>query len=123
LEIQAVFYFFLVIAAFLALMYITNMFFIRRANIKLVKAFREKGALEPQHAVSKAELGIKPQGIMDRLIKPRDFRPLALDFLLQTGVVKIIEDGESMYLSEDRLSSLKGEEGTRVARFVLPPWL
>jgi len=70
----------------------------------VIKEFREQNAFSPENAKYNIELGIKPQTIVDRLVKNRDYKPQALERLIQAEIVQVTEDGR-VYLREDKLES------------------
>lgn len=49
--------------------------------------------------------------MLERMMRRRDYKPQALDALMQIGVVKVTEDGK-LYLSEEKLAELGIEKGT-----------
>jgi hypothetical protein len=76
---------------------------IRRAARQVIKIFRAQNATESKNARTIDELGLRPLGVMERMMRRRDYKPQALDALVQMGVVKVTEDGK-LYLSEEKLS-------------------
>jgi hypothetical protein len=78
---------------------------IRRAARQVIKIFRAHNATESKSARTIDELGLRPPGMLERMMRRRDYKPQALDALRQIGVVKVTEDGK-LYLSEERLSEL-----------------
>jgi hypothetical protein len=83
---------------------------IRRAARQVIKIFRAQNATESKNARTIDELGLRPPGMMERMMRRRDYKPQALDALVQVGVVKVTEDGK-LYLSEEKLTELGIEKG------------
>ena len=81
----------------------------RWAAHRVIKIFCRYNALNANNARTAEELGLAPLGFMDRLMKPRDYKPQALRFLKESGVVQSTPDGR-LYLSET-----KAAEGLRCA--------
>jgi hypothetical protein len=91
----------LIIVGLLAMFFIPQLLVIR-AVPKVIKMFRRCNAVNPGDAKTTEELGFKPETMLTRMMKPRDYRPRALQFLISQGIIKTTEDGK-MYLSEETL--------------------
>jgi hypothetical protein len=76
---------------------------IRRAARQVIKIFRAQNATESKNARTIDDLGLRPPGMLERMMRRRDYKPQALNALMQVGVVKVTEDGK-LYLSEEKLS-------------------
>jgi hypothetical protein len=74
----------------------------RRAARIVIKIFCGQGATDALNARTEEELGLAPLGIFDRMTKTRDYKPQALRFLKEAGIVRTTEDGR-LYLSQDKL--------------------
>ena len=117
----------LLVIIFLILLYIVLLvYMMRRAVTGVIKIFRKHNALGQESAKSLGELGIiEKRSIADRLSKGRDYKPQALQFLFQLGVVEEIEDTR-VYLSEEKLDSLNqqkeldGESAFKLWKLLLP---
>ena len=117
----------LLIIIFLILLYLVLLvYMMRRAVTRVIKIFRKHNALGQESAKSLGELGIiEKRSIADRLSKGRDYKPQALQFLFQLGVVEEIEDTR-VYLSEEKLDSLNqqkeldGESSFKLWKLLLP---
>jgi len=79
----------------------------RWAARRVIKIFRRHNAVSAGDARTAEELGLAPLGFLDRLMRPRDYKPQALRFLKESGVVQSTPDGR-LYLSE-----IKAAEGLR----------
>ncbi len=81
-------------------------FLIRRAIPDVIKVFKRHNATSPKTAKSAEELGLAGQTLVQRLWKPRDYKPRALQLLLSANIVQMTGDGK-LYLSEENLNATK----------------
>jgi hypothetical protein len=91
----------LVIGLFLGLFYIPA-FMVRRAIFKVINTFCQHNAVRVENAKAMGELGLKPLDFFQRLWRPRDYKPYALQILRQQGIIFVTED-ERLYMIEDKL--------------------
>jgi hypothetical protein len=82
----------------------------RRAARQVIRIFRQNNATDSQKARTIDELGLRPPGVLERMMRRRDYKPHALDALIRLGVVKTTGEGK-LYLSEARLAELGLEKG------------
>ncbi len=75
---------------------------LRRAIRQVIQIFRRYNATDAKNAKSDAELGLRPQPMLQRMMSLRDYKPYALTVLIRAEVVLQTEDGK-LYLSEDKL--------------------
>ena len=99
----------LVILVILAILIVLSIFLPRLLIInaikRVIKTFIKKEALNPQNARTAEELGIKLQSTMwDNMLKIRDYRPQALQILLETEIIIATNDNR-FYLVRDKLES------------------
>jgi len=87
----------------------------RRAARQVIKIFRKHNAIDSKTARTVDELGLRPAGMMQRIGRRRDYKPQAMNVLLQVGVIQVTEDGR-LYLSEEKLVGLGLEKRTSVYR-------
>jgi len=73
-----------------------------RAAHKVIGRFCRYKALGPGKAKRVEQLGLNPPGLIDRLTRPRDYKPYALRFLKEAGAVSATNDGR-LYLNEQKL--------------------
>ncbi len=99
---NAVLYVILIIIFGLALVFFIPQLMIRRAATKVIKIFLKKNAINPQLAMTLAELKLQPGSYISRLMSLRDYKPAALDLLIRANIVIMTED-ERYYLSEQAL--------------------
>jgi len=87
----------------------------RRAARHVIKIFRKHNAIDSKNARTIDELGLRPPGVLERMMRRRDYKPQALSALMQAEIIQATEDGK-LYLSEEKLASLGLEKGTSVYR-------
>jgi len=75
---------------------------IRRAVNQVVAIFERNNALDVRSAKTTDELGLRPPTFLEGMLRMRDFKPYALQILMQTEVVRQT-DGGRLYLAHDRL--------------------
>ena len=75
----------------------------------MIYIFRQNSALDKSTAKTIDDLGLSPRGFVERMFHTRDFKPHALNELLNMGIIKYTEDGR-LYLAEDKLME-SGIEG------------
>jgi uncharacterized protein YneF (UPF0154 family) len=93
----------LVIVLLLA-MFILPQFMMRRAIKAVLRIFREHHAIGPKNAKAVDELGLQQKGMIQRMMKPRDYKPRALQYLISQEIVQMTEDGK-VYLLEEKLDA------------------
>jgi len=91
----------IVVLALLAL-FIIPQWRLRRATRQVIRIFMELNATSVKNAKTIDELGLRPRGRLEGLLRTRDYKPQALDGLWKAEIVQTTEDGR-LYLSEDRL--------------------
>lgn len=91
---------------FLVIMFGLPQMLIRRAIPSVLKIFIEHNATSPQNAKTVDELGLADQTLAQRLWKPRDYKPRALQLLLSSNIVQMTADGK-LYISEENLNATK----------------
>ena len=77
---------------------------LKRAIRQVIQIFRKTNATSVKNAKTVGELGLRPLGFFDRILKLRDYKPYALTVMISAGVVRQTEDGK-VYLSEEKLSA------------------
>ena len=112
---DVIFIILLVAVAGLALLLIPQ-WRLKRAIPRVIRAFREHNANNIKAAKTIDELGLRPRGFMEGLLKGRDYRQYALSALLKAGIVQGTGDGR-FYLSEDRLATSSLEKKKPISRF------
>jgi hypothetical protein len=78
---------------------------LKRAMSQVIRVLQYHRSLSKESAKTVEELGLKPHSFMERFMKPRDYKPYALQILTRQGVLCQTEDGR-FYLSEEKLNEL-----------------
>lgn len=91
-------------------MFVIPRWLVRRAARQVIRIFRKHNATESKKACTVDELGLRPPGVLERMMRRRDYKPHALNALMQVGVIQVTEDGK-LYLSEARIAELGMEKG------------
>ncbi len=92
----------LILILMMALAFFGSRYLMKRALFRVIKMFREAGALDPASARTQEELGFRIRGILE-FRGLRDYKPAALQLLIRNDIVRVTEDGR-LYLSEERLA-------------------
>ncbi len=79
----------------------------RRAMHEVIRRFYEQQALAPEKARTLAELGLTPPSFVEKLAKPRDYKPTALKLLQQMDAVQMTQEGKLFLVEENLHPSLK----------------
>lgn len=96
----------ILIIVFLLVMFILPQLMIARSAPKVIKIFRKYNAVGIKNAKFVDELGLQQKGMIDRMMRPRDYKPRALQFLIQVNVIQMTDDGK-VYLSEENLAKTR----------------
>jgi predicted deacetylase len=83
---------------------------LRRAARQVINIFREHNATNSKNARTIDELGLRPPGVLERMMRRRDYKPYALSVLMQAEIIQATEDGK-LYLSEEKLAEFGLEKG------------
>jgi hypothetical protein len=75
----------------------------RRAAFKVIKIFCQYDALSARNAKNAEELGLNPPGFLEKMFRPRDYKPYALRFLKKINIIHATGDGR-LYMNEERLT-------------------
>ena len=104
----------IVVLALLAL-FIIPQWRLRRATRQVIRIFIELNATSVKNAKTLDELGLRPRGRREGMLRTRDYKPHALDGLWKAEIVQTTEDGR-LYLSEERLIASGLDKGTSYYR-------
>lgn len=77
---------------------------VKRNISKVIEIFEITGAIGIENAVTLEELGLVPKTQLQRMFRLRDWKPKALDLLVQANVVLMTEDGK-LYITEESLEN------------------
>jgi|LSQX01.1.fsa_nt_gb hypothetical protein len=75
-----------------------------KAIKEIIRIFFNSGALDAQTAKTREELGIVPQSFLERMYRIRDYKPYALQTMLNAGIIQETADAR-YYLLEKKLSA------------------
>lgn len=95
----------LLILAFLVAFRI-QAFLMKRAVTQVIDRFQRNHTLCSQGSKTVHELGLQPPTLFERLFKPRDYKPYALQILIMIGVVRFTDD-DKMCLLEKKLQHVQ----------------
>jgi len=93
---------FLVIVLLILVAYYLSRYLFKRAVRQVIWRFRAKGAINPKSAATLEELGLAPRKFLENMFKTRDYKPYALQLLIEADVVRPTPDGR-FFLSESEL--------------------
>ncbi len=71
---------------------------VRRAVLQVLNIFRQSHTLYSEIPKTVEELGLEPRGLTDRLFRSRDYKPYALQILINSGMVRLTEGGKMCLL-------------------------
>jgi len=92
----------LLVVVLLLAAFVIPQFLARRAASQVIRIFRINNAIGIKSAKTLDELGLRPRGMLDNMLKPRDYKPRALQALISANIIQTTEDGK-VYLSEESL--------------------
>lgn len=92
----------LMVVLFIVVALVLPQFMLTRNIPKVIRTFREHNAVGEKNAKTIEELGLQPRTMFQRMLRRRDYRPQAFQFLIRTTVIEMTEDGK-VYLNEDNL--------------------
>ena len=96
----------LMLAGCLAALFLIPTLMTKRAMHQVIRILKRTGTTDPENAKSIIELRLNPPSFRERIMRARDYKPKALDFLINLQIVLYSEDG-GIYLSEKNLLSSK----------------
>ncbi len=79
---------------------------IRRAARSVMRILEQHNAVGVKGAKTIEELGLAPKNMLQRIFKQRDYKPQALQALINADIVQTTEDGK-LYLSEESLTTTR----------------
>ena len=93
----------IIIIVGLAAIFFIPQLLVRRAIGKVINIFRKQDATSPQTAKTLKELRLEPKDFIMRMASLRDYKPQALDLLINHKIIIVTED-DKFYLSEQALA-------------------
>lgn len=94
----------LLIIVLLLAMFVLPQLMIKRAIKTVIHIFRKNNAIGPKNAMTAEDLGLQQKGMFERMMRPRDYKPRALQFLMSHDIVQMTNDGK-LYLLEEKLDA------------------
>ena len=88
----------------LVALFVIPQFMMRRAVKTVIRIFRENNATGKKQAKTAEELDLQPKRLVERMMKPRDYKPRALQLLMSQEIILMTEDGK-LYLAEEKLDA------------------
>ena len=85
-------------------LFVIPQFMMKRAVRAVIRIFRDNHATGIKEAKTAEELGLQPKRLVERMMKPRDYKPRALQLLMSQEIVQMTEDGK-LYLMEEKLDA------------------
>ena len=85
-------------------LFVIPQFMMKRAVRAVIRIFRDNHATGIKEAKTAEELGLQPKRLVERMMKPRDYKPRALQLLMSQEIVQMTEDGK-LYLLEEKLDA------------------
>ena len=87
---------------FLAIILVIPALMTRRAMNQVLKIFRHYGALDEGTAMTRDALGLAPPTFAQRIMRPRDYKPRAMEFLINMDIIQANSEGK-IFLSKEKL--------------------
>jgi hypothetical protein len=81
-------------------------FMVKRALTQVIDRFKTNNSLCSQGSKTVDELELQPPSFLERIYKPRDYKPYALKILIRAGAVRLSDDGK-MCLLERKLQRFR----------------
>lgn len=106
MDINTILFFVILAILFFVFVFIVPQWILLRTVPKVIRIFREHSAIDAKSAKTIEELGLKPKSMFERMLRMRDYKPRALQFMIRVTLVEITEDGK-VYLVEENLSQTR----------------
>lgn len=97
-----VFLFFIVMVVALGGSLYVRTLLTRRAIFKVIEIFYQNHALGMKAAKTRHELGLERPDLLQRMMKPRDYKQYALQILIKRNII-LEDEGGRLYMVEERL--------------------
>lgn len=94
----------LLFVVLLIALFVIPQFMMKRAVRAVIRILRDNHATSKKEAKTAEELGLQPKRMVERMMKPRDYKPRALQLLMGQEIVQMTEDGK-LYLQEEKLDA------------------
>lgn len=93
---------FLIIVLLILIAYLLSRYLLKRAVRQVIRTFRAQGAINPSSAATLDQLGLTPRKFLENMFKTRDYKPYAVQLLVEADIVRPTPDGR-FFLSESEL--------------------
>jgi hypothetical protein len=94
---------FMILAVMLFVSVVVSGVLVKRATFQVIDRFCSYEALNAKKAKKVEVLGLAPPDLFQRIFRPRDYKPYALQSLSRAGFVRVTREGK-LYLVEDKLN-------------------
>lgn len=92
----------LILLFMLLVLFIVPQWRLKRAIHQMIRIFREQNAIGIDNSKTIDELGMRSPGMLERMLRGRDYKQYALRALIKAEIIQTTEDGK-LYLSEEKL--------------------
>ena len=92
----------LILLFMLLVLFIVPQWRLKRAIHQMIRIFREQNAIGIDNSKMIDELGMRSPGMLERMLRARDYKQYALSALIKAEIIQTTEDGK-LYLSEEKL--------------------
>ena len=92
----------LILLFMLLVLFIVPQWRLKRAIHQVIRIFREYNAIGIDNSKTIDELGMRSAGMLERMLRGRDYKQYALRTLIKAAIIQTTEDGR-LYLSEEKL--------------------
>ena len=92
----------LILVFMLLVLFIVPQWRLKRAIHQVIRIFREHNAIGIDNSKTIEELGMSPPGMLERMLRGRDYKQYALRTLIKAEIIQATEDGR-LHLSEEKL--------------------
>ncbi len=99
----------IIIVLFILAVFVLPTLLVMRSAPKVIRIFRDYGAVGVKNARTVDELGLRPKPFMQRILRGRDYKMNAFQMLVRAGIIQITDEGK-VYLSEEALAGSRWRE-------------
>lgn len=92
----------LILLFILLALFIVPQWRLKRAIHQVIRIFRKHNAIGIDNSKTIDELGMRSPGMLERMLRGRDYKQYALRALIKAAIIQTTEDGR-LYLSEEKL--------------------
>jgi hypothetical protein len=82
---------------------------LRKAITKVVRIFRQHHSSCSEASKNIDELGLRPLDFPEKMFKPKDYKPFAVEALIQADIIRVTKDGKAC-LDEQKLEGTALED-------------